>query len=158
MKLLIGIVVVFALVPVSPALGQGARDELVLYQAPIDTWVEDPFRPPAHIGAPGNRGLQYGSSEGHGVRAAADGRVAFAGRVGHRLIVSIDHADGVRTTYTGLGRIQVEQGQPVEAREIIGVAIARFHFGARLGDHYLDPQVLLDASQPQNVPRLIAPD
>ena len=147
-----------ALTLLLPATARGQDSPvLVLYQSPMDTWVEDPFRPPAHIGASGNRGLMYAASEGQAVRAAAPGRVAFAGQVGVRIVITVEHDDGIRTTYTGLSRIQVGRGDQVLARQVMGVAIARFHFGARIRDHYLDPQVLLDASETQMRARLVPP-
>lgn len=133
--------------------------EPVLYAAPMQTDVVDPFRPPAHIGAPGNRGLEYGSSDNQIVSAAASGYVLFAGPVAGRKAITIVHADGIRTTYTGLLEIWVVSGMTVNQHSAIAVASTGFHFGARVRDHYLDPQVLIDASVIEERPRLLpAPD
>ncbi len=129
----------------------------VLYAVPMLTQVVDPFRPPAHIGAPGNRGLEYGNSDNQVVAAAASGYVRFAGPVAGRKAITIQHDDGVRTTYTGLLEIWVATGMMVSQHSAIAVASTGFHFGARIEDHYLDPQILIDASQPDVRPRLIPP-
>lgn len=138
---------------------QGADRESVLYEPPVVAEVFDPFRPPAHIGAPGNRGLEYANSQGLIVAAAASGSVSFAGPVAGRNVITIEHADGVRTTYSGLSEFWVRSGDYSNQGSAIAVATTGFHFGARIRDHYLDPQVLLDASQGDERARLVpAPD
>lgn len=133
----------------------GQPNPIVLYSAPLQTQVVDPFRPPAHIGASGNRGLEYGSSDNQVVAAAADGLVAFAGPVAGRKVITIQHDDGIRTTYTGLLEIWVVEGMTVNRHAGIAIASSGFHFGARILDHYLDPQILIDASAVEFVPRLV---
>lgn len=136
---------------------QSATSRIVLYSAPVLTEVVDPFRPPAHIGAAGNRGLEYGNTDQEVVAAAADGWVSFAGPVAGRKTISILHDDGVRTTYTGLLEIWVVEGQTVSQYSGIAIAGGNLHFGARIGEHYLDPQILLDASEQVEVVRLVPP-
>ena len=145
-----------AVVP-SDADGARAAREMVLYVEPVGAPVVDPFRPPAHIGAPGNRGLEYGNGPGAVVGAAAAGFVTFAGPVGGVHAVTIEHADGLRTTYTGLSEVWVAANEQVAPRASLGVADGHLHFGALVRAHYLDPQVLLDSSVPQPRPRLIPP-
>jgi len=72
--------------------------------------------------------------------------VTFAGRVGAGLHVTVAHADGVRTSYSFLGAIAVGAGEAVEAGQVLGTAARSFHFGARIGEAYLDPAVLLGAA------------
>lgn len=88
------------------------------------------------------------------VTSAGDGVVAFSGEVVSRPVVSIDHADGVRTTYEPVNP-EVEAGQPVRAGDVIGriaghhegcPALACLHWGARIGEDYLDPMSLLGLS------------
>lgn len=134
---------------------EASTREPVYYAAPMQTHVIDPFRPPAHIGAPGNRGLEYGSSDNRIVAAAASGYVLFAGPVAGRKAITIVHADGVRTTYTGLLDIWVQSGMNVNQYSAIAVASTGFHFGARINDHYLDPQILIDASVIDEQVRLV---
>lgn len=131
--------------------------QVVFYSAPMLGPVIDPFRPPAHIGAPGNRGLEYGRSDNQVVAAAASGYVSFAGQVAGRKAITIQHDDGVRTTYTGLLDMWVIEGMMVNQHSAIALASTGFHFGARVHDHYIDPQVLIDASETKMQPRLLPP-
>ena len=129
----------------------------VSYVPPIVAGVLDPFRPPAHIGAPGNRGLEFDNAGDDLVIAAADGFVTFAGSVAGRKAVTIHHPDNVRTSYTSMAVIWVGENAHVEQGDAIGRAEANLHFGARIGAHYLDPQVLLDASESPVRARLVPP-
>ena len=116
---------------------------VVLYRAPVEGIVVDPFRPPEHPGAPGNRGLEYATRPGSPVRAAAPGVVTFAGQVGSGRHVTVAHADGVRTSYSFLAGITVRAGQAVGAGVVLGTSGSSFHFGARIGEAYVDPAALL---------------
>ncbi len=106
----------------------------------------DAFRPPAHVGAPGNRGLEYATRPGTAVRSAAPGVVLFAGRVGSGRHVTVAHPDGVRTSYSFLRTVAVAAGERVESGDILGTTGASLHFGARIGEAYVDPAVLLGAT------------
>ena len=112
---------------------------VVFYQPPTEGIVVDPFRPPAHPGAPGNRGLEYATRPGSPVRAAAAGVVTFAGQVAGGRHVTVAHADGVRTSYSFLAAVAVRAGQAVEAGQVLGTTGTSFHFGARIGEAYVDP-------------------
>jgi hypothetical protein len=130
--------------PASASVVAAAGDPggAVSYIPPVDAPVSDPFRPPAQPFGPGNRGLEYATVPGTPVRASADGTVVFAGPVGGALHVTILHADGVRTSYSFLAAVDVVLGQPVHQGDRIGTAGSVFHFGARLGDSYIDPASL----------------
>ena len=138
---------------------------VVLYQPPSEGIVVDSFRPPAHLGAPGNRGLEYATRPGSAVRAAAAGVVTFAGRVATRWHVTVAHADGVRTSYSFLADVAVRAGQAVEVGHVLGTTGTSFHFGARIGEAYVDPAVLLGVAGParlvpvtsRGVPRRLGP-
>jgi murein DD-endopeptidase MepM/ murein hydrolase activator NlpD len=77
--------------------------------------------------------------------------VAFAGWVAGSLFVSIDHPDGVRTTYSWLSAVSVSARDQVRAGQTIGATGSghpglmppHLHFGARVGDVYVDPLLLL---------------
>lgn len=108
------------------------------------------FVGPAEPWASGHRGVDLEHSTGP-VRAAADGVVAFAGRVVDRGVVSIDHDDGIRTTYEPVAAVVV-RGDRVRRGEIIGHLTGAthcapevcLHWGARRGaSSYLDPMSLL---------------
>ena len=113
--------------------------------------VTRPFEAPAHAYGPGHRGADLGGAPGTPVLAAGDGVVVFAGMVAGRPVVSIDHADGLRTTYepvdpaVGAGQ-RVTRGSPIGAL-VTGHAgcpvEACLHWGLRRGSDYLDPLLLL---------------
>jgi murein DD-endopeptidase MepM/ murein hydrolase activator NlpD len=120
--------------------------EAVTYVPPVDAAVADPFRAPEHPYGPGNRGIEYDTAGGEAVRAAAPGEVTFAGFVAGEQYVTVLHADRLRTTYGRLEAVEVAVGALVEAGELLGRAGRVFIWTARLGDAYLDPAILLDAS------------
>lgn len=140
-----------AAAPAAPAHAQGESAQtidLVLYQSPSTSAVIDPFRPPSQFAGPGNRGLEFGGQDQF-VAAAADGLVLFAGPIGGTHYVTLWHNDGLTTTYSFLDELWAVQGQEVNAGFGIGLSgPAGWHFGVIAGSHYLDPEVLLAASQP----------
>lgn len=121
------------------------------YAWPVLGPVLRPFEAPATPFGPGHRGIDIGASVGTPVRAAQGGVVAFAGAVAGSLFVSIDHADGVRTTYSWVSAVLVVPGQLVARGQVIArtgqghpdSTASHLHFGARVGDVYLDPMLLL---------------
>ena len=139
-------VVVLLVDVVGPA--RAAAEPAGPYAPPVDGPVVDPFRaPPSPYGA-GNRGVDYATPPGSPVQSAAAGEVTFAGRVGLGLHVVVLHPDGVRTSYSFLAEVAVRRGDAVERGGVVGRAGATVHWGARVGDRYVDPLSLLDAGPP----------
>ena len=113
--------------------------------------VTRPFQPPPTPYSAGHRGVDLAGAPGQPVVAAGAGTVAFAGMVAGRPVVSVDHADGLRTTYEPV-QAGVAAGQPVSRGAPLGVlaaghdgcpAEACLHWGLRRGETYLDPLSLL---------------
>lgn len=127
--------------PIRASAADDAR--LACRSAPVDGRVLDAFRPPAHPWLAGNRGIEYAATPGTPVRAVADGRVSFAGPVGGRLVVSIVHADGLRSTYSPLGRLSVHKGVLVARGDVVGEAAGQLHLGVLRGSDYVDPSAWL---------------
>jgi murein DD-endopeptidase MepM/ murein hydrolase activator NlpD len=129
--------------PSSPAFGT--------YSWPVRGPVIRGFQLPNPPYGPGHRGIDIGAPLGTDVRAASDGVVAFAGWVAGALFVSIDHPDGVRTTYGWLSTVSVRKGEAVSRGQVVAksgrghpeLPTPHLHFGARVGDTYLDPMLLL---------------
>jgi len=121
----------------------------VAYRPPVPGPIVDPFRPPPHTGAAGNRGVDYRTTPGGPVGASADGDVVFAGDVGGSLHVVVLHADGVRTSYSFLRSIAVHRGDHVTQGQAVGTSNDRLHFGARVGDTYIDPTHLFTTGPPK---------
>ncbi|MDT7648625.1 MAG: hypothetical protein QOI36_31 [Pseudonocardiales bacterium] len=135
--------------PGAGAPAPGARYAWPLFPAPA---VITPFRAPTHPYGPGHRGVDLAGSPLQPVTAARGGTVVFAGPVGGRDLVSVQHDDGLRTTYEPL-QPTVRAGAVVLAGEVIGLlqpghagcgAPACLHWGVRRDrTDYLDPLVLL---------------
>ena len=130
--------------PPVPSLGS--------YAWPVAGSVVRGFEPPAGPFGAGHRGLDLAAPAGTPVRAAAAGVVAFAGRIARDLHVSIDHPDGVRTSYAFLGSVDVAAGAAVTRGARVGSvgtghptsAASHLHFGARYAGQYIDPMLLLE--------------
>lgn len=110
------------------------------------------FDAPEQRWSAGHRGVDLALAHGAEVRAAGDGRVAFAGLVAGRPVVAIVHADGLRTTYEPVTPA-VAAGADVAGGQVIGHLAAPthcdpatcLHWGARRApDVYVDPMLLLD--------------
>jgi hypothetical protein len=69
--------------------------------------------------------------------------VTFAGRIGPSAYVVVLHPDGLRTSYSFLSRATVARGDRVVQGQVVGVAGPVLHFGARAGERYIDPNLLL---------------
>ncbi|HEX4905030.1 MAG TPA: peptidoglycan DD-metalloendopeptidase family protein [Acidimicrobiales bacterium] len=121
----------------------------VSYVPPADELVVDGFRPPTSSYGAGNRGIDYATDAGEVIRAAADGAVVFAGRIGSASHVVVLHDDGIRTSYSFLADTDVRRGDRVAQGDTVGTAAGPVHFGARAGDEYLDPTVLFGGGPPQ---------
>lgn len=149
------------LVSIATLLGLLALAPTIVAQAYVDpstgesvaSGVIRAFDKPEHNWLPGHRGVDLRLNVGAPVLAAGAGNVAFAGIVAGTPTVSIDHLDGVRTTYQPL-HARVSQGDWVEEADIIGTLAhptgqwPGLQWGARSGpdrDEYLNPLSLLDS-------------
>jgi murein DD-endopeptidase MepM/ murein hydrolase activator NlpD len=112
------------------------------YRPPVDAPVIDPFRAPPNPFGPGNRGLDYGTPPATPVGAIGPGLVVFAGQVGGRLYVTVQHADGLRSSYAFLAALTVSAGARVARGDVVGRAGPSLHLGVRCGGAYLDPATL----------------
>jgi murein DD-endopeptidase MepM/ murein hydrolase activator NlpD len=118
--------------------------------APAPT-VSRPFQPPSEPYGPGHRGVDLIGTEGQPVLAAGDGAVVYAGPLADRGVVSIDHPNGLRTSYEPV-RASVRAGQLVRRGEPVGTLAAGhlgcrtetcLHWGLRRDGQYLDPLLLV---------------
>jgi murein DD-endopeptidase MepM/ murein hydrolase activator NlpD len=123
------------------------------YAWPVQGPVLREFEPPSDPYGAGHRGIDIGSPFGTPMVAAQDGVVAFAGWVAGSLFLSIDHADGIRSTYSWLSAVSVAEGDVVRRGQVVGatghghpdVDTPHLHFGTRRGSTYLDPMLFLEA-------------
>ena len=113
--------------------------------------VTRPFQPPAGPYGPGHRGIDIGVPEGTLIRAPAPGRVSFAGAVAGSLFLTIDHGNGLLSTYSWLSGLLAQKGDVVGTGQPIaltgwghpGDPSPSLHFGVRLGGTYVDPMLYL---------------
>ncbi|WP_233147467.1 MULTISPECIES: M23 family metallopeptidase [unclassified Pseudonocardia] len=125
------------------------------------------FRKPAFRYGRGHRGADLAGSPGQAVLVAREGVVVFAGRIAGRGVVSVDHPDGLRSTYEPVtagvvAGARLAGGDPVGTLEPghTGCPVAAcLHWGVRRErlDH-LDPLVLLRPPRVRLLPWEGAPE
>lgn len=110
-----------------------------------------------HAYGPGHRGLDLAAAPGAVIRSPADGTVRFVGWVVDRPVLSIDHGDGLVSSFEPVEAL-VAEGDAVSRGQAIGTLAASpehapaggLHLGARLAGGYVDPMGLL-AEIPRSV-------
>jgi murein DD-endopeptidase MepM/ murein hydrolase activator NlpD len=118
------------------------------------------FDPPASPFGSGHRGIDIAVAVGSPVVAPAPGKVTFAGPVGGRLFLTIDHGGGLESTYSWLDALTARRGDTVSRGQVIGrsgtghrgAPVPHLHFGVRSLDVYVNP---LDYLGPIEVWRFI---
>jgi murein DD-endopeptidase MepM/ murein hydrolase activator NlpD len=128
--------------------------------------VERGFDPPLSRWGAGHRGVDLRAGSGTPVRAAAPGRVAFAGPVAGRgvLVIRLALPGDLRITYEPV-RASVAVGDEVAAGDTVGVLQPGpshcpdgcLHWGLRHGLAYLDPLSLLPTSMLRAGPSRLLP-
>ncbi|EWS81188.1 peptidase M23 [Brachybacterium phenoliresistens] len=150
---LLALLLAVLVLPAAPAHGEGSGRWLWPVAPPHP--VVRPFEAPAHRYAAGHRGIDISGADGT-VRAVEDGTVRFAGMVAGRPVLSILHGDGLVSTYEPVVA-SVAEGDPVTAGSVVGALWAEgthcptgpcLHLGARRGEDYLDPLMLLGERGP----------
>ncbi|NNG39748.1 M23 family metallopeptidase [Flexivirga sp. ID2601S] len=150
--------------------GRGAGAETDRGTAPVGgfTWplwpqpaVARPFDAPPAPWAAGHRGVDLLGAPGRPVLAAGAGRVSFSGVIAGRGVVTVQHANGRRTTY-----------EPLDARDAVGTVVRAgdqigtlastgshcaprscLHWGLLVGpEDYRDPLTLLGFRRPRLLP------
>jgi len=144
------------------AAGPAAVPAGALWVPPLrgELTVTRPFDRLPHPYAAGHRGADLAGAPFGPVLAAGDGTVVFAGMVAGRPVVSIEHTDGLRTTYEpvdpslGAGS-HVARGSPIGTLRPghPGCPVqACLHWGLRRDETYLDPLLLLRPPQVRLLP------
>ncbi|RSN14034.1 hypothetical protein DMB42_05555 [Nonomuraea sp. WAC 01424] len=108
------------------------------------------FAPPPAPWLAGHRGVDLAAPAEAPVLAAGPGTIRYAGSVGGRGVVTIDHPGGLRTTYLPV-TASVKPGQPITMGDPLGVVQAIqghcqescLHWGLLQSSRYLDPLLLL---------------
>ncbi|HYZ13773.1 MAG TPA: M23 family metallopeptidase [Actinomycetota bacterium] len=127
---------------------------------PVVGPVMGTFDPPDTPFGAGHRGIDIATGVGTVVIAPEPGIVAFAGRIGGELFVTLDHGAGLTSTYSWLSSSLVRKGDSVPRGAAIALSgrghpdstTAHLHFGVRRDGVYLDPLSFL---VPPNVSEFI---
>jgi murein DD-endopeptidase MepM/ murein hydrolase activator NlpD len=138
----------------SPATAAAAEEQ---WSPPVDGPVVRSYEPPKQPFGRRHLGLDYAAGPGTPVRAAGDGVVAFAGRVGLSRSVAIEHPGVRRTTYSYLRRVTVRPGAPIRRGDVLGFSGGTgprhepgvVHFGYRVNGQPQDPAPLFEPPQPR---------
>ena len=105
-----------------------------------------PFDPPDKPWLSGHRGVDLGAaSDGVPVTAPESGTVSFVGVVVDRPVITIDHGNGLRSSFEPV-RSTLKKGASVAKGAIVGTLLAGHcgsspcvHWGVRRGEEYLNP-------------------
>jgi murein DD-endopeptidase MepM/ murein hydrolase activator NlpD len=105
-----------------------------------------PFDPPDKPWLSGHRGVDLGSaSDGGPVTAPESGTVSFVGVVVDRPVITIDHGNGLRSSFEPV-RSTLKKGASVAKGAVVGTLLAGHcgpspcvHWGVRRGGEYLNP-------------------
>lgn len=122
------------------------------------------FDPPRTRYGPGHRGIDLAAHRGQTVVAVAAGVVSHSGAVAGRGTVTVRHPTGVSSTYEPVEE-RVADGAAVTAGATLGTLgvsdhcapTTCLHLGARLGEEYLDPLLLLARPRIVLLPLLDSP-
>ncbi|MGO4188434.1 M23 family metallopeptidase [Pseudarthrobacter sp. TAF60_1] len=104
------------------------------------------FDPPDKPWMSGHRGVDLGAAyDGVPVTSPASGTVSFVGVVVDRPVITIDHGDGLRSSFEPV-ESTLATGAVVAKGQIIGTlqaghcdALDCVHWGVRRGDDYINP-------------------
>jgi murein DD-endopeptidase MepM/ murein hydrolase activator NlpD len=127
---------------------------------PVSGPVIGAFEPPETPYGAGHRGIDIATRVGTTVIAPEAGIVAFAGKVGGELFVTLDHGAGLTSTYSWLSSVLVRKGDALPRGAAIALSgrghpdstVPHLHFGVRHDGAYLDPLSFL---APPNVSEFI---
>lgn len=155
LALLTMLVLVLAVPPPGAARAEGPRWQ---WPTPPPHEVVARFEAPTTPYGPGHRGIDIAVSGGAQIRAVEAGTVRFSGSLAGRGVVSVVHADGLLSTYEPVTST-LSEGARVAAGDVLGTLEGGspsshcgerdcLHLGARRGESYLDPLLLLGGRGP----------
>ncbi|MDQ3964473.1 MAG: peptidoglycan DD-metalloendopeptidase family protein [Actinomycetota bacterium] len=127
----------------------GSLSGAPLLEYPLSGALVRAFEAPTSAWGPGHRGIDLAASHGTSVRAAAAGVVVFAGDVADVAAVTVDHGNGLQTTYSDLSNVTVSVGEVIDAGHFVGAVgtahrgVPGLHFGVKLNGEYVDPSLFL---------------
>lgn len=120
------------------------------------------YDPPESPYGAGHRGIDIAVRVGTTVGAPEGAVVAFAGKVGGQLFVTLDHGGGLTSTYSWLASALVHKGDVVARGQPIatsgaghpGSLVSHLHLGVKLAGDYVDPLLYLRPAGVEDLIRL----
>ena len=105
------------------------------------------FDPPDDPYGAGHRGIDIAADLSTVIVAPDDGVVTFAGKVGGKLFLTIDHGGGLSSTCSWLNGVMVRKGDHVRRGQPVALSgwghpdepVSHLHFGVRRDGTYVDP-------------------
>jgi len=131
-----------------PSVGAHAA---VPWTWPVTGAIVRGFDPPDDPYGAGHRGIDIAAAVGTVVVAPDDGVVTFAGKVGGRLFLTIDHGGGISSTCSWLTSALVHKNDHVTRGQPVATTgwghpelpVPQLHFGVRSNGSYVDPMAFL---------------
>ena len=128
-----------------------ASDAAVPWSWPVVGPIIRGFDPPDDPYGAGHRGIDIATDLSTVIVAPDAGVVTFAGKVGGRLFLTIDHGGGVSSTCSWLNAVLVHRGDHVVRGQPVALTgwghpdepVPHLHFGVRLNGTYVDPLAYL---------------
>jgi hypothetical protein len=122
-------------------------DAAVAWTWPVIGPVVRGFDPPDDPYGAGHRGIDIAADLMTVIVAPDDGVVTFAGKVGGKLFLTIDHGGSVSSTCSWLTQVMVRKGDHVVRGQSVATTawghpelpMPHLHFGVRLDGTYVDP-------------------
>ncbi len=117
---------------------------------PLDGFrITEHYLQPAHPYGAGHRGIDLAAAGSASVMTPASGVVAFSGPVAGRGILTVDHGDGLVTTFEPVTS-ELRPGDPVDRGDVVATITVgghsrrgELHFGVRRDGEYINPLLLL---------------
>ncbi len=133
-----------------------AADTSNAWQWPLDPApeVSREFNPPPEEWASGHRGVDLRTAPGTEVLSPEHGRVVFVGTVVDRSVLTVDHGNGVLSSFEPI-IASVAEGDQVSRGELLGTAASGghcgtfcVHWGVRVHGEYMDPLDFITDQRP----------
>ena len=155
------LLVAVALVVAAPGVDAG-----IPWSWPVTGPIVRGYDPPDSPYGSGHRGIDIAAEMGSVVLAPDAGVVTFAGKVGGRLFLTIDHGGGVTSTCSWLTSVLVRKNDRVTRDQPVAttgwghadLTVPHLHFGVRLDGAYVDPLAYLGAPSVTSMIRLAPVD
>ena len=144
------------------ALGGGVLGSPPASAAGGWTWPVKPkpavtrsFQPPAQKWLSGHRGVDLGAAPGTEIRSPAAGTVSFSGVVVDRPVITVDHGNGLKSSFEPLNA-SVKRGDTVSRGQVIGTIAGAghcspadcVHWGVRRDGEYVNPLQFVQDMRP----------